>query len=114
MASELSLDENRLRDVFTGFPGLYRKSIRTTKGGDHYFALQARYAQKEGGDTDDPEEVSYIKPLDNGKLQLLIAFVSQLADHEQTLKRALITNAISAGAAVVAAITAVTVALMKS
>lgn len=49
MASELSLDQDKLADVFRAFPGIYRSSKRTSPQGEHYYALQARYALKEGG-----------------------------------------------------------------
>src|SRR5690349_5900123 len=68
MASELSLDHERLLAVFEGFPGLFRRSQRLAPHGEHYYALQARYAQREGMDTADPEEISYINPLDKEKL----------------------------------------------
>lgn len=113
LASELSVDEQKLQAVFESFPGLFRKSKRSAGNGQHYYALQARYAQREGGDTADPEEVSYIAPLDTAKLKMLTDFVLQSAEAERTSRRAGLTNAISAGAAVLAAITAVTVAVVK-
>ena len=73
MAAELQLNEQRLERAFEGFPGLFRKSVRTDKEtGQHYFALQARYAQKEGGDIADPEQTAYIKPLSTDELTMLI------------------------------------------
>jgi hypothetical protein len=54
MARELQLDERRLQEVFEAFPGIFRKSVRTDRDTQqHYYALQARYAQKEGGDVQD-------------------------------------------------------------
>jgi hypothetical protein len=113
MASELSLDAERLRKVFDGFPGLYRRSIRTSKSGEHYYAIQARYAQREGADTEDPEEISYIAPLSPERLKLLIDFVVQSAEAERASRRAWVTNTISMCAAIIAAIAAITVAVLK-
>ncbi|QQP88763.1 hypothetical protein IGS68_22540 [Skermanella sp. TT6] len=114
MAEELSLDEDRLQKVFNNFPGIYRRSVRKARNGQHYYALQARYAQKEGGDVNDPEEVSYIEPLDTNKLQLLITFVLQSAEQERTSRRAFTTNFISIAAAIIAATAAVTTAILKA
>jgi hypothetical protein len=114
MASELSLDEDRLQRVFDGFPGIYRKSVRASKNGQHYYALQARYAQKEGGDTSDPEEVSYIAPLGTDKLQLLINFVVQSAEQEIATRRARLTSGVAIVAAIIAAAAAVVAALLRT
>ena len=110
MATELSLDEHRLQSVFDGFPGIYRKSARKAKSGQHYYALQARYAQKKGGDISDPEEVSYIDPLDTDKLQLLITFVTHSAEQEMATRRAWVTVV----AAIIAATSAILTALLKT
>jgi hypothetical protein len=107
MAAELSLDERRLQEVFEGFPGIYRKSVRASKNGQHYYALQARCAQKEGDDTSDPEEVSYITPLETDKLQLLINFVTHSAEQEMATRRAWLTSGVAVAAAIIAAIGAV-------
>ncbi|GEO43635.1 hypothetical protein SAE02_77830 [Skermanella aerolata] len=114
MAEELSLDEERLKNVFNGFPGIYRRSLRKANNGQHYYALQARYAQKKGGDVSDPEEVFYIDPLDTTKLQLLITFVLQSAEQERTSRRAFVTNFISITAAIIAAMAAVATAILKA
>ncbi|HEX8223726.1 MAG TPA: hypothetical protein VF605_07920 [Allosphingosinicella sp.] len=47
MAGELSLDGTKLRAVFEGFPGIFRKSKRAGSNGEHFFSLQARYAQRD-------------------------------------------------------------------
>jgi hypothetical protein len=83
LATELSLNETRLQAIFEGFPGLYRRSVRVSPHGQHYYALRARYAQREGMDTADPEEIAYINPLDKDKLQLLINFVTATAEAER-------------------------------
>ena len=113
MATELSLDAERLRKVFDGFPGLYRRSVRTSSSGEHYYAVQARYAQREGGDIGDPEQISYIAPLPTERLKLIIDFVVHSAEAERASRRAWVVNTVSMTAAIVAATAAVTVALLK-
>jgi hypothetical protein len=113
MARELSLDENRLLDVFESFPGIFRKSIRIAPHGQHYYALQARYAQREGMDTADPEEISWIAPLDKDKLQLVISFVTQAAEAERVNGRAWLTGSIAMAAAIISAVAAVTTAVLR-
>jgi|SRR5215471_1753587 len=108
MASELQLNEERLQRVFDGFPGLFRKSVRTDREtGQHYYALQARYAQKEGGDTKDPEQTSYIKPLSKDTLTVLIEFVSKTAENELSQSRATRTNFVAIGASIISAMAAI-------
>jgi hypothetical protein len=114
MARELSLNEARLLAVFDSFPGLYRRSVRLAPHGQHYYALQARYAQREGMDTSDPEEISYIPPLDKDKLQLVINFVSQAAEAERASWRAWLTVSVAMAAAIISAAAAVTAAMMRS
>jgi hypothetical protein len=113
LAKELSLDAARLQEVFDGFPGLYRRSVRLSETGERYYAVQARYAQREGGDTADPDQISYIAPLSSERLQLVINFVTQSAEAERAGRRAWITNSISMFAAIIAAGSAVTVAVIK-
>jgi len=75
--------------------------------GERFYCLQAWYAQKEGGDTADPEQVSYIAPFEKDKLQFLLIFVLSMAEAERTVRRAWVSNAISVTAAIIAAIAAV-------
>ena len=112
MAQELSLSEDRLKLVFEGFPGIFRKSVRTSSGGEHFYSVQARYALREGGSTSDPEQVSYITPLSTDQLKLLIDFVQQSAEAERTGRIALISNTIAVAAAIVAAGAAIATALL--
>jgi hypothetical protein len=107
MAAELSLDRNHLLQVFEGFPAIYRRSHRSAPHGEHYYALQARYAQREGGDTSDPEQVTYISPLDKDKLQMVITFVIQAAEAERASFRAWFTGGIAITAAIFSAIAAI-------
>jgi hypothetical protein len=114
LATELGLNGDKLLAVFEGFPGLYRKTKRTAEDGQHYYALQARHAQREGRDMDDPDGAKGIAPLDNEKLDLLIRFVMQMTEHEKAGRRAWWTAGVAAGAAVISAITAITVAYTKA
>jgi hypothetical protein len=112
LAAELSLRTDKLAAVFEAFPGLFRRSHRLAENGERYYALQARYAQRKGEDVTDPDQISYIKPLGNDKLQLLINFVSQAAANELDSRRAWISNSVAVLAAIVAAVSAVTGSLL--
>jgi hypothetical protein len=84
MAMKLRLEEHQLEKVFDGFPGIFRRSVRTdTETKQHYYSLQARYAQKKGGDTEDPNQASYIDPVSSDTLQVLINFVLKMVEQEQ-------------------------------
>lgn len=113
LATELGLNGAKLLAVFEAFPGLYRKTKRTAEDGQHYYALQARHAQREGRDMDDPDDAKGIAPLDNDKLDLLIGFVMQMIEQEKAGRRAWWTAGIAAGAAIISAAAAVSVALFK-
>ena len=114
MASELSLQEERLEKIFDRYPGIFRKSAKPSKNGQHFYSLQARYAQREGGDTSEPEQISYIAPLGDERIKLLVDFVRTLASEEVESRRRLWGIWVSTGAAVVSAVTAILVALMKA
>jgi hypothetical protein len=118
MARELQLDEARLQRVFDAFPGIYRKSYRTNpETHQHFYSLQARYAQREGGDVDDPEQESCVKPLAPDKLEVVVNFVLKMAEQEakdddRLLGRtsSLRTNIVAACAAILSAFAAIAVA----
>jgi hypothetical protein len=105
------MDEMKLKKVFENFPGIYRRSKRRAASGEYFYALQARYAQRTGGDVDEPDQVSDIKALSTDKLQMLIDFVLRSAEQETASRRAWIANAISMTAAIVAAIAAIVAAV---
>jgi hypothetical protein len=113
LARELSLDERELELTFDGFPGLFRKSRRLAPHGQHYYALQARYAQREGADTEDPEEMSYIKPLNADKLGMLLDFVLKMTEHEKAAFRGWTANIVSIVAVIISAIAVVWAATLK-
>ena len=77
------------------------------------YSLQARYAQRDHQGKPD-QRVSYIPPLETEKIRLLQDFVLKSAEDERIRKRTIIGNGIAAGAAVVSAVTAIVVALMKA
>jgi hypothetical protein len=114
LSRELSLDERNLQLIFDGFPGLFRKSHRLAPHGQHYYALQARYAQREGGDTKDPEEVAYIEPLNSDKIKMLLDFVLKMAEHEKVAFRGWTANIVSIVAVLISAVAVIWAATLKS
>ncbi len=113
LARELSLDEERLQEVFNAFPSLFRKSLNPGDYGQHFYSLQARYAQREGSDTAEPEKISYIKPLETDKIQLLLDFVLKMTEHEKIDSRTEATQNLSKIAITVSSLTAIFVAVTK-
>lgn len=111
LAGELSLDHTRLKQVFEGFPGIFRKSTRPSSTGEHFYSLQARYAQR--NDYGQAEEVTDIRPLDADRIRLIYDFVLKAADDERAAKRALIGNSIAVTAAILAALAAIVAAQIK-
>ena len=111
LAEELSLDHAKLALVFDGFPGIFRKSTRPSNTGEHYYSLQARYAQRD--DYGQPEEVTDILPLETDKSRLIYNFSLRSADDERTRQRTWIGNSIAVGAAIVSATTAIVVAVVR-
>lgn len=110
MASELALDATRLEAVFDAFPGLFRKSQTRAQNGQPFYALQARYALRKGGDTKEPNQISSIETLSTERLQLLVDFVVKMSEQEtaaaenaRTNRTAVMAAVISAGAAIVSA-----------
>lgn len=89
MAYELSLDEKKLTEVFEGFPGIFRKSTKASKSGQHTYSLQARFAQHDHKGKLD-QSISYIPPLDTDKIRLLHDFILKSAEDERAGRRALI------------------------
>ena len=114
MASELSLDRNKLAAIFDGFPGIFRKSAEPAPGSkEHFYSLQARYAMREGAGTREPEQVSYIAPLSVEMISQLNSFVLHASQMETEGRKQFWGNIVSVGAAIVAALTAIAVAFLK-
>ena len=111
LAAELSLDHAKLAQVFDGFPGIFRKSTRPSSTGEHFYSLQARYAQRtEYGER---EEQTDILPLETDKIRLIYDFILRSADDERTRQRTWVGNSIAVGAAIISAMTAILVASIK-
>jgi hypothetical protein len=121
LAKELQLNESCLLEIFDNFRGIYRKSGNASKeNGQHYYSLQARYAQREGMDISDMTEKDFIPPLDAERLNVVIDFVLKMADQEQrqadlsqSAKLALRTNVVATTAAIISAIAAIAAASIK-
>ncbi len=114
LASELGLDAGRLQSVFDGFPGVFRKSRKISKHKDrkeHYYSLQARYAQRP--DYGKTEEGTEIDPLSPAEIDSILDFVLRAANFERENRRALVANSIAVGAAVISAGAAIVVAVLS-
>lgn len=111
LAAELSLEHDKLIRVFEAFPGIFRKSASPSESGEHFYSLQARYAQLT--DYDKEEREADIPPLDTDKIRLIYDFVLKAADDERAGRRALIGNSIAVSAAVIAAISAIAAAFIS-
>lgn len=113
MAKELSLSPDKLRQVLESFPSVFRKSTKPSGNGEHFYSLQARYALREGEDTNEPDEVSYIKPLETGQVEMLLNFVVKMVEYEKSDTRARWSSWIAVGAAIVSAGAAIIVAVVS-
>jgi hypothetical protein len=113
MAKELGMDGTRLANVLAGFPGLFRRSKEPALNNQYYYSLQARYAQYDAKEGEEPETLSDIAPVNVEKLKLLLDFVLKMAEQEKMDRRGWITGGIAVAAAVIAAIAAVTAAFIR-
>ncbi len=111
LAYELSLDRDKLELVFEAFPGIFRKSANPSDNGEHFYSLQARYAQRD--DYGQAEEKTDIPPLSVETVKLIYDFILKAADDEGVRSRTLLGNAIAIGVALVGAVTAIAVASLK-
>ncbi len=109
LAKEISVDEDRLRAVFEGFPSIYRRSPGTDEKGQYRYSLQARYARREGRG----QEPKSIALLTTDRMQMVLDFVHRMTEHEQSGRQVKWTNYVSVMAAVIAAVTALAVAFGK-
>lgn len=115
LAEELSLDRDKIQAMFVAFPSLFRKG-RKARNGEHNYSLQARYAlrtKEDPPDEPDPESAPSIRPLTVEEQKMLLDYVLKAAEAERVERRAAITNWISVGAAVAAAIAAITAAAIS-
>ena len=107
MSRALNLDATKLRAVFEGFPGLFRKSQTQDKNGEHFYGLQARYAQYPSKSGEEPNSEADIPVLDTDKQKLLLEFVHKMMEHEKSDMRAYLTQGVAVLALVVATVTAI-------
>ena len=115
LADELGLEEKDLQRLFDQFPNLFRQTDHLSKeNGQLCYVLQARHAQRDDDyRTRDVGDDKSLAPLDKDKLELLINFVTQMAEQERSGRRAMWTTSVAASAAVVSAAAAVATALLK-
>ena len=114
MANELGLDADQLKTVFDGFPGIFRRSrqpAKHTDGTEHFYSLQARFAQRADYSTSDRE--TKINPLTPEEIAQLLEFVLDAVRLEHERKHVSQTNLIAVTAAVVSSISAVIAALFS-
>jgi hypothetical protein len=96
IAVELSLDEEKTRKVLSEFEGIFRRSMkRSTKYGDFNYSLQARHAQRQDYEFNDPDGEHDIPPLSDSTLSMLIGFVRQSAESEERREQTKTQNKIA-------------------
>jgi hypothetical protein len=111
LSRELSLNESALLAAFKGFPAIFRESKLQDPGtGQHFYALQARYAKRDGSDLGEKERVVDVPPLPIEHLKLVLDFVLQMAEAERSGRRSWISSVVSVGAAIIAAVAAIVAA----
>ena len=113
LAAELSLDQNRVEEVFSRYPMIFRKSLYIKESSAHSYALQMRYAQRKDGDTDHPPKVSYFPVLSEDQVISLIEFLVRLSSLETTVRSSKRGIYIAVLASIVSAATAIIVAVLK-
>ena len=115
LARELGLDDKKLKAVFEGFPGLFRKSRQPSDNencGEYYYSLQARYAKRP--DYGAPEKGTQIDPISPQEIETILEFVLRAVQMERDSVRAKWTNWIAVLAAVASAMTAIIVAVIMN
>jgi hypothetical protein len=109
LADALGLNETRLSLVLDGYPGLFRKSKNRHDNGQVSYSLQARYAEFDSKDGKEPKTSSDIPPISTEKIKFVLDFIHKMVEQEKTDDRSRITNRIAVSAAIVSALTALTV-----
>ncbi len=114
LAQELALDHDEVANVLKNFRGLFRESYKTANYGEHYYWLQLRWARKHLEEVESSDEDLGLKdPLPPEQVSALLNFILTMVEQEQTSKRQSVTNWIATGAAVVAALAAIVVAIIS-
>jgi hypothetical protein len=114
LAKELALDEVRVQQLFERHPMIFRKSRFIEESRAHSYALQLRYAQRKGGDTDQPPQVSAFPVLSESQVIALIDFLVRVSTLESSVRTSSRNMYIAVAASIISAATAVIVALLKS
>ena len=114
LAKELALDAQRVQEVFERHPMIFKKSRFIEESKAHCYALQARYAQRDDGETDQPPQVSAFPVLSESQIISLIEFLVKLSALETTVSSARTSAFVAVGAAVISALVAISVALLKA
>jgi hypothetical protein len=110
LSQHLGLEERRVLQVLDGFPGLFRRGRYSAKQKQYFYSLQARYAQYDSENGEEPKQVSDIPYLSMDSIKVVLEFVQKMVEHEKNDRRLQITQFCSIAAAGLAAITALMVA----
>lgn len=85
IAKSIGLDAEEVNKVLSDFRGIFRRSSRTTKDGEHFYTLQIRYATRTG--EYEPENGKQGEapgsPVDIADVMALLDHVGKLASQEQ-------------------------------
>ena len=114
LAKELALDPERVQLLFERHPMIFRKSRYIEDSKAHSYALQLRYAQRRDGKTEQPPEVSAFPVLSEAQVLTLIDFLVRVSTLETSVRSSSRSMYVAVAAAIISAITAVTVAIVKS
>jgi hypothetical protein len=113
LSTELSLNPERVQQVFDRYPMIFRKSLYIEESKAHSYALQMRYAQRKDGDIDHPPKVSYFPVLSEAQVISLIDFLVRISSLENTVRASQRGMYVAVLAAIVSAATAIAVAVLK-
>ena len=113
LPQELSLDPNRVQQLFERYPMIFRKSRYIEASKAESYALQWRYAQRRTGDLEQPPQVSNFPVLKESQIISLIDFLVRISNVETAFRSSKRTGYVSAGSAVVAAIVAICAAFLS-
>lgn len=113
LAERLALELAPVRKVLDSYKGIFRKSFNTQgETGEHYYTLHMRYALRyDEGEHNNGQEEGL--KLSSDQVSILLKFVIDKAAQENTLKSERKKNLITMGAAIIAAVAAVTAAILN-
>jgi|GEM_PF-2906938 len=113
LADTLSLNKTKISQIFSDYPDLFiAAGISSKHSGESTYTLHIRYALRWIDKNDDGEDVR--KPIEAEHLSALLSFIDNQAAQENSGKRQVIANRISIAAALVAALAAITAAVIAS